>query len=109
VARLLRRQREERFTTGADVIAALRAQQTPAAPVVSPAAKVKSDASIVVLPFANLGADPDNEYFSDGLTEEIITDLGGVKALRVISRTSSMQMKGTSKGMREIGSALGVR
>jgi serine/threonine protein kinase/tetratricopeptide (TPR) repeat protein len=109
VARLLRRQREERFTTGADVIAALRAQQTPAAPVVSPAGKVKSDASIVVLPFAILGADPDNEYFSDGLTEEIITDLGGVKALRVISRTSSMQMKGTSKGMREIGSALGVR
>jgi TolB-like protein/Flp pilus assembly protein TadD len=61
------------------------------------------------LPFVNLSADPDNEYFSDGLTEELITDLAGVKALHVISRTSSMQLKGTTKGMREIGRALGVR
>jgi TolB-like protein/Flp pilus assembly protein TadD len=62
-----------------------------------------------VLPFANLSADPDNEYFSDGLTEELITDLAGVKALHVISRGSSQQLKGTDKGMREIGRALGVR
>ena len=65
--------------------------------------------SIAVLPFANLSADPENEYFSDGLTEELITDLAGVKALRVISRTSSMQLKGTTRGLREIGQLLGVR
>lgn len=57
----------------------------------------------------NLSADPDNEYFSDGLTEELITDLSGVKALHVISRTSSLQLKGTTKGMREIGRTLDVR
>ncbi len=64
--------------------------------------------SIVVLPFANLSTDADNEYFSDGLTEELITDLAKVGALQVISRTSSMQLKGTKKSMRTIGQELGV-
>ena len=71
--------------------------------------RARRDSSIAVLPFTNLSADPDNEYFSDGLTEELITDLSGVKALHVISRTSSLQLKGTTKGMREIGRTLGVR
>ena len=62
-----------------------------------------------MLPFTNLSTDPENEYFSDGLTEELITDLSGVKALRVVSRASSLQLKGTTQGMREIGQALGVR
>ena len=65
--------------------------------------------SLAVLPFANVGADPENEYFADGLTEELITDLAQVRALRVISRTSSMRLKGTNMGMREIGLALDVR
>jgi eukaryotic-like serine/threonine-protein kinase len=64
--------------------------------------------SIVVLPFANLSPDADNEYFSDGLTEELIADLAKVGALQVISRTSSMQLKGTNKGVRAIGQELGV-
>ena len=50
-----------------------------------------------------------SDFFSDGLTEELITDLSGVKALRVTSRNSSLQFKGTAKGMREIGRTLGVR
>ena len=64
--------------------------------------------SIVVLPFANLSPDADNEYFSDGLTEELIADLAKVGALQVISRTSSMQLKATKKSVREIGQDLDV-
>ena len=67
------------------------------------------DLSIAVLPFANLSADSDSEFFADGLAEELITDLSSVKALRVVSRTSSRQLKGTDKGMREIGRLLSVR
>jgi serine/threonine protein kinase/tetratricopeptide (TPR) repeat protein len=110
VSRLLQRSADDRFASGAQVVAALRAQSTP--PVATAAVapdRARRDSSIAVLPFTNLSADPDNEYFSDGLTEELITDLSGVKALHVISRTSSLQLKGTTKGMREIGRTLGVR
>ncbi|MBC7896137.1 MAG: protein kinase [Cytophagaceae bacterium] len=65
--------------------------------------------SIVVLPFVNQSPDPENEFFSDGLTEEIITDLSRVRALRVLSRTSAMQLKGTSKSVRQLGQELGIR
>jgi len=64
--------------------------------------------SIAVLPFANLSADRENEYFSDGVTEEILTALAQVDGLKVISRTSAMCYKGTDKGLRQIGDELGV-
>jgi pentatricopeptide repeat protein len=64
--------------------------------------------SIAVLPFANLSADPDNEYFSDGITEEILTVLAPVEGLKVISRTSVMQYKGTTKSVRQIADELDV-
>jgi TolB-like protein/Flp pilus assembly protein TadD len=65
--------------------------------------------SIAVLPFANLSADPENEFFADGLTEEIAADLSKVRSLRVISRTSSARFKGASKDAKTTARELGVR
>ena len=65
--------------------------------------------SIAVLPFANLSADPENEYFADGLTDEVTTTLAKVRDLRVTSRLSSMTLRGTSKGAKAISAQLGVR
>jgi adenylate cyclase len=59
--------------------------------------------SILVLPFVNMSNDPEQEYFSDGLTEEIISRLSRLKNVRVISRTTSMQYKGTKKDIKAIG------
>jgi len=65
--------------------------------------------SIAVLPFANLSADPDNEHFADGLTDELITDLSMLKTLRVTSRQSAMRFKDTDKDVRTIARDLGTR
>jgi len=65
--------------------------------------------SIVVLPFENLSPDPDNAFFADGLTEELIAELSQLQALRVISRTSAMQFKGTTKAVPTIARELNVR
>ena len=64
--------------------------------------------SIVVLPLANLSGDPSQEYFADGMTEQLITDLAKVGSLRVISRTSAMRYKGTKKSLPEIARELDV-
>jgi eukaryotic-like serine/threonine-protein kinase len=64
--------------------------------------------SIAVLPFMNLSSDKENEYFSDGMTEELINALSKVSGLRVAARTSSFAFKGKSADVREIGRRLGV-
>ena len=64
--------------------------------------------SLAVLPLANLSGDPNQEYFADGLTEELTTELGKISALRVISRTSVLKYKGTKKSVREIARELNV-
>jgi TolB-like protein len=64
--------------------------------------------SIAILPLENLSGDPRQDYFADGITEELIADLGQVSALRVISRTSTMTYKGTKKTLPEIARELGV-
>jgi adenylate cyclase len=74
-----------------------------------PAPAAREDPSIVVLPFVNLSSDPEDEYFSDGLTEEIISALASVANLRVVARTSAFQFKGRCDDIRRIGRDLGAR
>jgi TolB-like protein len=72
--------------------------------------KLASDKpSIAVLPFNNMSADPEQEYFSDGITEDIITELSRFHSLSVIARNSSFSFKGRSVSISEIARALGVR
>ena len=71
----------------------------------SPLAQIRS---LAVLPLANLSGDAAQEYFSEGMTEELTATLSKISALKVISRTSAMQFKGTRKPLREIAAALGV-
>ena len=66
-------------------------------------------ASIAVLPFVNLSPDPEYEYFSDGLTEELINALSNVKGMRVVARTSVFQFKGKPEDVRRIGEKLNAR
>ena len=72
------------------------------------AAGASTEASIAVLPFTNLSGDPAQDYFADGMTEALITELGKISALRVISRQSIMQYKGTNKSAQQITQELNV-
>ena len=65
--------------------------------------------SIAVLPFANMSGDPEQEYFADGITEDIITDLSKIAELLVIARNSSFAYKGKNVDIRSVGRELGVR
>lgn len=69
---------------------------------------ITADKSIAVLPFVNMSSDTANEYFSDGITEEIINALTKVQELKVIARTSSFSFKGKNIDVRKIGEQLGV-
>ena len=64
--------------------------------------------SVAVLPFLNLSANPDNGYFADGITEDVIAQLSKIEALKVISRTSAMMFRTRQETLREIGAKLGV-
>jgi len=64
--------------------------------------------SIAVLPFVNMSSDPEQEYFSDGISEEILNSLAKVKELKVAGRTSSFAFKGQNQDLRQIGDTLGV-
>ena len=64
--------------------------------------------TIAVLPFVNMSSNTENEYFSDGITEEIINALAKIGELKVTSRTSSFYFKGTNASMVEIGEKLNV-
>ena len=92
-------------------VAALAEQLRTAPPRRQPGAGGASrarTASVAVLPFLNLSADPDNEYFADGITEDVIAHLSKLRALKVISRTSVMPFKRRQHTLAEIGTALGA-
>ncbi|HYL56354.1 MAG TPA: protein kinase [Gemmatimonadales bacterium] len=110
VVRALAKSPADRFATAADFIAALAkhgplAFTSPALPLVQPPPAANS---IAVLPFLNMSAEPENEYFSDGITEEIINALSAVGSLRVASRTSSFAFKGATQDIRTIAEKLQV-
>ena len=103
VAHLLEKEPAARFTTGAQLVEALRSGESAA--VAAP----RADASVAVLPFTNMSADPDNEFFSDGITDDIILALTRVTGLKVAARTSAFAYKNKSAELATIGSTLGVR
>jgi TolB-like protein/class 3 adenylate cyclase len=86
----------------------IRDAKTPSGPA-SPALPLPDKPSIAVLPFANMSGDPEQEYFADGIVEEIITALSRIRWLFVIARNSSFTYKGQAVDVKQVGRELGVR
>ncbi|MCH9012226.1 MAG: tetratricopeptide repeat protein [Proteobacteria bacterium] len=98
--------------TGAAIWNSYLPSPTPAdegAPETGMALPLPDKPSIAVLPFTNMSADPDQEYFSDGITEDIITDLSKISGLFVIARNSTFVYKGRAVKVSEVAKELGVR
>jgi len=110
VTRALSRTPVDRFPTAAEFASALRSITREGSTGSFRAAEVTRPTSkaIAVLPLANMSADPENEYFSDGMTEEIINALAKLPGIHVASRTSSFAFKGKEVDVRQIGEKLGV-
>jgi serine/threonine protein kinase/tetratricopeptide (TPR) repeat protein len=108
VSECLRKDPAHRPTSAAQVSAALRGirEGVPTAALPLPPRDVIR--AIAVLPLRNVSRDPSQEYFADGMTESLISDLARIKALRVISRTSAMRYKEVAKSLPEIASELNV-
>jgi serine/threonine-protein kinase len=104
----------ERYASAAQMVADLGggrpASAVPLHPsqLASSSGTISHSTAVAVLPLQNLSADPDNEYFSDGLTEELISALGRAARLRVVSRSSAFAFKGKIDDVRKIGEQLGV-
>src|SRR5712671_1501226 len=82
---------------------------TPASPTATSSLPLPDKPSIAVLPFANMSGDPEQEYFADGMVEEIITALSRIRWLFVTARNSSFTYKGQAVNVRQVGRELGVR
>jgi adenylate cyclase len=87
----------------------IEAAELSAAPRLDPAPRIPDKPSIAVLPFQNMSGDPDQEYFADGMTEDIITALAHIRWLFVIARNSSFVYKGRAVDVKQVARELGVR
>jgi eukaryotic-like serine/threonine-protein kinase len=108
IASCLEKDRWRRPASAAAVAEALRRLPADGSSQPSPAAARGTIRGIAVLPFRNISQDPTQEYFADGLTEAVISELARIRALRVISRTSAMKYKGTALSLPEIARQLNV-
>jgi serine/threonine protein kinase/Tfp pilus assembly protein PilF len=110
VTKAMATESSERFSTSALFAQALASEtmSTPTDTGTLPRAAMSAAKSVAVLPFANMSADPENEYFADGMAEEIINALSRIQSLRVASRTSSFAFKGKNEDIGEIGRKLKV-
>ncbi len=103
--RFIEKNREQRFT---NIDEALKGLTETLTAIDSSAVQTKSKA-IAVLPFGNISPDKESDYFSDGLTEELIANLAKLKDIRVVPRATSMHYKGTTKDVKSIARELGTR
>jgi eukaryotic-like serine/threonine-protein kinase len=110
VTKSLAKNPSERYQSAADFAADLRllGRSIESGQGDTSGKSIASKPSIAVLPFTNMSADPENEYFSDGLTEELLNVLAKNPELKVTGRTSSFAFKGKQGDLREIGQKLGV-
>jgi serine/threonine-protein kinase len=104
VAQLLSKAPEDRQASGAMVVSSL----VSGAAVVAAPARATDETSIAVLPFASLSRDPDDEFFADGVTEEILNALAHIPKLRVAARSSAFSFKGKNEDLRSVGAKLNV-
>jgi TolB-like protein/Tfp pilus assembly protein PilF len=107
ILKCLEKQPEKRFASCAELMEELKRCKTSTSSS-DASASVAAKPSIAVLPFTNMSNDPENEYFSDGLSEELLNVLAKNTGLRVTGRTSSFAFKGKHEDLREIGQKLGV-
>ena len=105
VTRSLANSRDGRYQSVGDLLGELRNATASA----TKAASEPDVPSIAVLPFANMSADPEQEYFCDGLAEELIDALARLEGLRVVARTSAFQFRGKGHDLREVGERLNVK
>jgi serine/threonine-protein kinase len=105
VGRCLEKDAARRYGSARELLGALQALATSSSQTVTAA---DTPPSIAILPFANMSADPENEYFCDGIAEEITNALVKVERLKVAGRTSAFSFKGKTGDLREIGRALNV-
>ena len=117
LAKALEKDADRRFATAADFADALdEARAGRTTPPAHSAAYARSSGAdtprqphfVAVLPFSNMSANPENEYFSDGITEDIIAQLSKIRGLKVMSRTSTMRYKERTTSVLDIGRELGV-